>query len=83
MMLKTKIKKKKIYETLNFSSLNSTILKVRVIDTKGSEVQSFEKSVNEGNNSMKLNTSNLKGGLYIVQLYDGNSQITKRLQVIK
>ncbi len=71
------------FTTLDFESLNSTDLTIRIIDTKGSQVQVLERGIFSGSNRIQLNTSSLEEGMYIIQLQDGNSFTTKRLQIVR
>lgn len=68
---------------LDFESINSSDLNVRIFDTKGAAVQSFNKYIYSGNNKIQINTSLLEEGLYIIQLQDGETFVTKRFQVVK
>ncbi|MDB4088295.1 PKD domain-containing protein [Flavobacteriales bacterium] len=68
---------------LDFEAINSSDLNVRIYDTKGSVVQVFNKFIHTGSNKIQINTSVLKEGLYIIQLQDGESFVTKRFQVVK
>ena len=71
------------FAIMEFESLRNINLTIKIIDMKGSEIQVVNKAIFSGNNRIQLNTSNLNEGLYIVQLQDGTSMTTKRLQIVK
>ena len=69
--------------TLDFESINSADLTIKIFDTKGSQIQSIDKNIFSGSNKIRVNTTGLQEGLYIIQLQDGKSFVAKRFQVIK
>ncbi len=71
------------FAIIEFESANNTNLSIKVIDMKGAEIQVVNQSVFSGNNRIQLNTSNLNEGMYVVQLQDGASVVTKRMQIVK
>lgn len=68
---------------LDFESLNSTDLSIKIFDTKGSEVLNIDENIFSGSNKIQINTTSLEEGLYIIQLLNGKSFVTKRFQVVK
>ena len=68
---------------LDVNALNAANLSIRIIDFKGAELQRIERGMNAGANKFEINTSNLEEGMYLIQLNDGKSMVTKRLQIIK
>ena len=71
------------FAIIEFESAINTNLSIKVIDMKGAEIQVENQSVFSGNNRIQLNTSNLDEGVYVVQLQDGTSIVTKRMQIVK
>lgn len=69
--------------TVDFESINSTEVLVKIMDAKGAQIQMIERSIFSGTNKIELNTSGLKEGIYVIQLIDGESFVTKRLQIVR
>ncbi|MEN8928377.1 MAG: PKD domain-containing protein [Flavobacteriales bacterium] len=69
--------------SLNLEADNATELIVTILDTKGAVIQSIEKNIFSGSNVFQLSTNELQEGLYLIQLRDGKSIVTKRFQVVK
>lgn len=71
------------FAIVEFESVTNTNISVKIIDVRGSEIQVENRAVFSGNNRIRLNTTNLKEGLYIIILQDEVGMTTKRLQIRK
>lgn len=69
---------------LKFNLSQTKTLEVQVYNILGEKVQSIEKSIyNEGENELRLNTSSLDNGMYIVKVYDGTRAVNQQLIINK
>ncbi len=70
--------------SIKFNVLQTKTLAIHVFNILGEKVYSTSKEVyEEGNHEVKLNTSHLVNGMYIVQLHDGTRAINKQLVISK
>jgi hypothetical protein len=69
---------------IKFNVNQTKTLAVNVFNIIGEKVQTIQKNIyEEGEHEVKLNTSNLSNGLYIVQINDGTRAINKQLIISK
>lgn len=65
---------------LKFNLSQTKTLEVQVFNILGEKVHFIEKSIyNEGENELRLNTSFLSNGMYIVKVYDGTRAVNRQL----
>lgn len=70
--------------SLKFSLTQTKTLAVNVFNALGEKVYAISKDLfEEGSHEVKLNTTNLSNGLYIIQLHDGTRAINKQLVISK
>ena len=69
---------------LKFDVLQTKTLEVTLFNVLGEKVGSVQKSIyTEGEHEVRLNTSSLTNGMYIVKVYDGTRAINKQLIISK
>lgn len=69
---------------INFKVNQTKTLSINVFNVIGEKVQSIPNNIfEEGEHEVKLNTTNLANGIYIVQLSDGTRAINKQLLISK
>ena len=69
---------------MKFNLSQTKTLLINVYNIVGEKVYSVSKNIYDaGENEVKLNTSNLANGMYIIQLHDGTRAINKPLVVSK
>ena len=70
--------------SIKFKLSQSKTLLVNIFNVLGEKVYSIQKNIfSEGENELKLNTSNLTNGIYIIELSDGLRAINKQLIISK
>ena len=70
--------------SLKFNLSQTKTLTINIFNVLGEKVYTVAKNIyEEGNNEIKLNTSNLSNGMYIIQLNDGTRAINKQLVISK
>ncbi len=70
--------------SIKFNVNQTKTLSVNVFNLIGEKVQSIPNKIfEEGEHEVKLNTTNLANGMYIVQLGDGSRSINKQLVISK
>jgi PKD repeat protein len=70
--------------SIKFNVNQTKTLSVNVFNLIGEKVQSIPNNIfEEGEHEVKLNTTNLANGMYIVQLGDGSRSINKQLVISK
>lgn len=70
--------------SLKFSLTQTKTLVVTIFNLLGEKVYSIQKMIyEEGSNEVKLNTTHLSNGIYIIQLHDGARAINKQLIIAK
>jgi PKD repeat protein len=69
---------------IKFNLTQTKTLAIHVFNVLGEKIQTIQKNIyEEGENEVKLNTSNLSNGMYIVQINDGTRAINKQLVISK
>jgi PKD repeat protein len=70
--------------SIKFNVNQTKTLSVNVFNLIGEKVQSIPNNIfEEGEHDVKLNTTNLANGMYIVQLGDGSRSVNKQLVISK
>jgi Secretion system C-terminal sorting domain len=69
--------------TLMTSVDNAGEYNLAVTDVLGREVKRQTLTLNEGNNSTPIDISNINKGMYIVRLWNGQGQLTQKLNIEK
>ncbi len=70
--------------TLRFDLSQTKTLEVNVFNILGEKVYSIQKGIySDGENEIRLNTSHLNNGMYIVKVYDGVRSVNKQLIINK
>ena len=70
--------------SIKFKLSQSKTLLVNIFNVLGEKVYNIQKNIfSEGENELKLNTSNLSNGIYIIELSDGLRAINKQLIISK
>jgi len=62
---------------LQFSGLSSAIAKIQIIDIQGKMIVDVSSEIQAGNNSKSISISDLKRGVYLCRLTNGNSTRSK------
>lgn len=69
---------------IKFKLTQTKTLAIHIFNVLGEKIQTIQKNVyEEGEHEVKLNTSNLSNGMYIVQINDGTRAINKQLVISK
>lgn len=68
--------------TIEFNSTMSATAKVEVVNILGSVVSSDDVFISKGNNELKLNTSSLESGIYIINIIS-ESGVIARVKALK
>lgn len=71
------------FASIEFEAANSSNLLIKIVDMKGAEIRTVNQAINAGNNKVNLTVSDLNEGMYLIQILDGTSMVTKRLQIVK
>lgn len=71
------------YAVLDFNSASLADIVIKVIDVKGREILNIDKTVNTGMNKINLPVDNLGEGMYLIQILNGNTVLTQRLQIVR
>ena len=70
--------------SLKFNLSQTKTLVVNVFNVLGEKVYTIQKSIYyEGDNEIKLNTTQLFNGMYIIQLHDGTRAVNKQMVISK
>lgn len=69
--------------TIEYRSKSAQNLSLKVVDLAGKVIYTTTENVLKGNNSIKLNLSNLTSGMYYIQANDGKETIMKKIMIEK
>lgn len=66
---------------ISFNSINNEKIEIRLYDITGKLILNKDYSISTGNNSINVNTTDLSGGVYVINIQ--NSGVLQSFKLIK